>query len=1095
MWIVRLALRRPYTIGVSAALIFILGVLSIKSMLVDIFPVIDIPVVVVVWTYAGLSAEDVERRIVLISERGISTTVNGVSRIESESIPGVGLIRIYLEPGTQIGAAIGQIGASSQTSMRTMPPGLTPPVIIQFNASNVPVSQLTLRSDSLSEEFLSDYALNFIRIKLFTIPGLSTPPPYGGKTREITVDVEPNLAAAKGLSISEITRAIQSSNLILPAGTARMGRSEYNILTNSSPDSVAGFETIPLKVVGSVPITLREVAKVRDGFADQTNIVRVNGTRAAYLSILKKADASTLFVVESVKKALETLREIAPKGLELKLDFDQSKFVDEALHSVIHEAVVSSLLVSLMVLFFLGSWRSVIVICISIPLSILVGIIGLKLTGNTINIMTLGGLSLAIGMLVDDATVEVENVHRNRALGFPLTVAILNGAEQIALPAIMATLAICIVFFPVLLLEGPARFLFTPMAASVVFSMLASYVLSRTLVPVLCRMLLQYEHHGPEGEGGHHEGQKDGFVARFDKWREAVFEKLQGQYDRLAVAVFENRPFVLLIFGVIFLVTLFLPAVVGSDFFPVTDTGLMKIHLRAAPGTRIEVTEELVEKAENEIRRIIPAEELSTINSMIGVPASWNLAFVPTDNSSGIDAELLIALNKGHKPTAGYMKSIRNQLASLLPGCHVFFQPADIISQVLSFGLSAPIDVQIESPDFSKSFEVAKNLRDRFQKITGAADVNIKQVFDYPALKLNVDRVRAARMGYTERDVASSMLIALSSSTLVAPSYFVNPLNNGNYQGAVKVPLQRLTSVQDLLLTPITRGSGSLSLLPTGHLLGALSGTPLTETLGSLASVENQTVLESVSHSNVQRVLDVTANVEGRDLGGVLADMNREISDLGVLPPGMRIKIRGQGEVMSEAFSNLGIGLCLAIVFVFLLMVVLFQSWLDPFIILTAIPGALVGILWFLLLTGTTINVVSFMGAIMAVGIASANAILVVNFANDIRFEKGLSAVEAALEAGKTRLRPVLMTALAMIIGMIPTALGLGDGGEQNAPLGRAVIGGLLAATVVTLFVIPVVYSYLRTGLPTKAELEARFAAESEGRTFVPHGTLSPGTT
>lgn len=1084
MWIVALALRRPYTMGVAAALIFIMGLLSIKSMLVDIFPVIDIPVVAVIWTYDGLSTEDMERRIMLVSERSISTTVNGVSRIESDSLPGIGLLRIYFQAGTEIGGAIAQIGAVSQTALRAMPPGLTPPTIIQFNASNVPVAQLTMTSRTMPEEKIADYALNFIRSKLFTIPGLVTPSPYGGKVRQVTVAVDPHLSAAKGLSISDVMNALQVSNLILPAGTARIGDQELNILLNSSPDTIADFEKIPVKVSGAVPVTLGEVAKVTDGFADQTNIVRINGKRASFLSILKKADASTLFVVDSLKKILDSIREVAPPGLDLQLDFDQSKFVKEATSSVVREAVISSLLVSLMVLFFLGSWRSVLVICTSIPLSIFVGIIGLNLTGNSINIMTLGGLSLAIGMLVDDATVEVENIHRNRNEGHPLTVAILRGAQQIALPAIMATLAICIVFFPVVLLTGPAKFLFTPMAVSVVISMLASYVLSRSLVPVLCRILLEHEHHDVPGKEGSVSG--PGFIVRFNAWREGLFLKLQNAYGKLAAATLENRGFVIVVFLTALGLTLIVPFIIGSDFFPVTDTGLMKMHFRAEPGLRIERTEELIAQAEDEIRRIIPEEELSTINSMLGVPVPANLAFVPTDNIAGMDAEILIALKEGHKPTQGYMQAIRAQMKALFPACNIYFQPADIISQVLSFGLSAPIDVQVESTDFTKSFEVARSLRDRFRKIPGTADVNIRQGFDYPTLKLNVDRERAARIGFTQKDVANSVLIALSSNSLLSPAFYVNPENDVNYDVTVKVPLHKLNTIQELLLTPITTLGGEMpiNLGGTGPTADLNPGTPMTQTLGSLASVENRVTLQSISHNSIQRVLDVTANVEGRDLGGVIHDINREVAALGTLPPGMLVKIRGQGEVMHEAFTNLGIGLCLAIVLVFLLMVILFQSWTDPFIVLTAVPGALMGILWTLLLTGTTINVVSFMGTIMAVGIASANAILLVSFANEVRLEKPVSALEAALLAGKTRLRPVLMTALAMIIGMIPTALGFGEGGEQNAPLGRAVIGGLLAATVVTLFVIPVVYSYFRQALPTKDLLEARFKAESKGEVF-----------
>jgi multidrug efflux pump subunit AcrB len=1063
-----MALRRPYSMGVAAALILIMGILSARSMLIDIFPVIDIPAVAIVWNYNGLSAEDMERRIVLISERAISATVNGVARIESDSIPGIGIMRVYFQPNTHIGAAIAQISAVSQNALRTMPPGLTPPAVIKFNASNVPVVQLTLHSDTLSEEKVYDYALNFIRMRLFTIPGLASPAPYGGRSRQVTVDVDPHLAAARGLSVADISNAIQSSNLILPAGTVRVGDTEFTVLLNSSPATTAEFAKIPVKSVGASTVLLGDIAHTYDGFANQVSLVRVNGARATYLNILKKANASTLVVVNSLKHMLKKIRAEAPKGLDIFVDFDQSKFVENAVNGVIHEALISSVLVSLMVLFFLGSWRSVLIICTSIPLSILVGIIGLKITGNTINIMTLGGLSLAVGMLVDDATVEVENVHRNRALGHPLTLSILMGAQQIALPAIMATLAICIVFFPVMLLHGPAKFLFTPMAEAVVFSMLASYVLSRSLVPVLCRMFLVHEpHYDPKNS------------SKFNVWREGLFTKLQNAYEVLAKEVLAHRKFVLSVFAGIFLVSIILPFVVGSDFFPVTDTGLMKLHFRARPGLRIEKTEELIERVENEIRAIIPPSELNVLNIMVGVPVYYNLAFVPTDNVAAMDAEILIGLKPNHKPTVEYVRAIRTQLKSLFPGSNIFFQPADIISQVLSFGLSAPIDIQIESTEIQKSFEVAQNLKNRMQKIPGSVDINIKQVFDYPTLKMNVDRERAARLGFSQQDVANSLLIALSSSFQLAPSFFLNPKNNVSYSVAVQVPLRLTASVAEILIAPMT--STSQALFPTDP---NLASQIVSQNLGNLVSVENRVTLESISHVNVQRVLDVTANRENRDLGSVIADIKTAIKNLGPLPPGMSIKIRGQGEVMDEAFHNLGLGLILAVVFVFLLMVILFQSWVDPLIVLTAIPGALIGILWTLLITHTTINVVSFMGSIMAVGIASANAILLVSFANEVRLEKPLTALEAALEAGKTRLRPVLMTALAMIIGMIPTALGLGEGGEQNAPLGRAVIGGLLAATFVTLFILPIVYSYLRKELPKKAQLEAKFAAESAGIAF-----------
>jgi multidrug efflux pump subunit AcrB len=814
------------------------------------------------------------------------------------------------------------------------------------------------------------------------------------------------------------------------------------------------------------------------------SLVRVNGRRAAYLNLLKKANASTLTVINKVKKMLPELQALAPKDFNMRLDFDQSVFVEASIKSVLREALVSGILVSLMILLFLGSWKSVIVVSTSIPAAIFCAIIGLKFTGNSINIMTLGGLSLAIGMLVDDATVEVENIHRNRSLGLPLTQAILTGAQQIALPAIMATLAICIVFFPVVLLEGPARFLFVPMALSVVFSMMASYVLSRTLVPLLSRMLFINEKHEPAhegGDGGEHHG---GMFPRFNKF----FDSFQEKYTSLLQLLLKYRGFTLWCALGFFLITLLIPFVVGSDFFPQADTGLMKLHFRAPAGSRIEQTEAMVANIEQKIRKIIPEEELLTINSFIGLPTSYNLGFVSSDNVGEMDAEISVALKEDHHPTVGYMKKIREVVGVDYPDAFAYFQPADIVNQVLNFGLSAPIDIQFDFSDINKSYGFAERLIQDIKGIPGVEDVALKQVFDYPTLRFNVDRMRAAQVGVSQLDIANSMLVSLSSSTQVAPSYFLNPENNVNYTVVVRTPIEELTKVDDLQTTPITSSGASIlrsNLSTTYHLEpaenGLLTGHP-TQRLGNLATMESLLTMDSVNHANVQRVVNVTASAEGRDLGGVISDINKSIARLGKLPTGMKISVRGQGEVMKEAFSKLGLGLLISILLVYLLMVVLFQSWLDPFIVMVAVPGALSGILWTLLITGTTINVESFMGAIMAVGIAASNSILLVSFANEIRLEKGLGPIEAAYEAGKTRLRPVMMTALAMVIGMMPAALALGEGGEQNAPLGRAVVGGLLVATVVTLLIVPLVYSLLRTELPTKHLLDERLKAEEEGK-------------
>jgi multidrug efflux pump subunit AcrB len=1078
MWIVRLALRRPYTVAVMALLILMMGYLSIKSMLIDIFPVIDIPVVIVVWNYGGLSSNEMERRVVVLSERAYSTTVNGIEKIESESVPGIGILKIYFQPGTDIGASIAQISAVSGTALRSMPPGMTPPTILQYNASNVPVTQLTMSSKTLSESKIFDYALNFIRIKLFTIPGLATPAPFGGQFRQIMIDVDPNAMTGKGVSANDILTALQNSNLIIPAGSARMGQTEYNIDMNSSPESVKQFEAIPVKVVNGQVVLMGDVAKVSDSYAEQTNIVRVNQKRAAYLTILKKSNASTLMVVEATKKIIPEIKKVAPEGLDLKVDFDQSVFVQNSIDNVMHEAITASILVSFMILFFLGSWRSVIIVCTSIPLSILISIIGLKLTGNTLNIMTLGGLSLAVGMLVDDATVEIENIHRNRHLGKPLTVAILDGAHEIATPALVATLSICIVFFPVVLLTGPAQYLFTPMALSVVIAMMASYLLSRTLVPVLARMLMASEHLGEDFDEAH-AGTFSKLSHRFNTWRDKGFDRFTEGYGRLLHVLLVYRKTSLGIAGLAFLVSLFLIFIIGTDFFPTTDSGMMKLHFRAPSGTRIEETEKLVDKAETRIKNIIGQKDLATINDMIGLPTSYNLAFVSTDNASGMDADILIQLKAGHQPTVEYMKKIRKDLNDHFPGCTIYFQSADIVSQVLNFGLSAPVDVQIEFPDYYKSYEYARKLRDDMKSVPGVEDVAIKQVLDYPAININVDRVRAARLGLSQRDVANSVLISLSSSSQISPSFYINPTNNVNYNVAVQVPYQKISSMKDLLSTPITLGSLPMTTNPTA--MPTDQPVSQTQTLGNLATVNTGADFNQINHYTVQRVMNVSANVEGQDLGSVSTAIQKKIDKLGKLPPGMKITLRGQSEVMNYSFSTMAEGLLLAIALVYLLMVVLFQSWLDPFIIMLALPGALMGILWMLVLTHTTINVVSLMGSIVAVGIAVSNSILMVSFANDIRVIKGLNSIEGALEAGKTRIRPVLMTAIAMVLGMIPMAIGSGEGGEQNAPLGRAVIGGLLVATVFTLFIVPIFYSVLRKGLPTSLGMDQRFEAEAKG--------------
>jgi multidrug efflux pump subunit AcrB len=1072
--LVRLSLRRPYTSAIMAVLVLLLGALSITRMIVDIFPVIDIPVVLVVWNYPGLTTEDMERRVVFISERAYSTTVNGISRIESQSIPGTGILKVYFQPGTDIGGAIAQISSVNNSVLRSAPPGMQPPGVIQFNASNVPVVQLTMSSQTLTEQQIYDYSLNFIRIKLFTIPGLSTPGPFGGKSRQMNVDVDPSLLAAKGFSLNDVVAALQASNVIVPAGTARIGDRTYNVQLNSSPSAVDRFNALPIGVFGGVPVTIGDVGHVSDSFATQTNIVHVNGKRAVYLAILKHADASTLAVVDATRAALPEVQAAAPNGLELKLDFDQSVFVRAAVENVIREAIISSVLVSVLILVFLGSWRNTVIVSTTIPLSVFAGIVGLFLTGNSINLMTLGGLALAIGLLVDNATVVIENIHRNLTIGKKLTVAILDGSAEVIQPLTVATLAICIVFFPVVMLFGVARYLFIPLAATVVFCMLASYVLGFTVVPSFARLLLT-------SHSDHDAGPK-GFFGMFDRG----FERFRRGYGWMLEGALRHRGFVLLMFLAVLAVTGGVATTIGLDFFPSADVGLIKLHYRAPPGTRIENTERQVLQVENAIRGIIPNQELDTINDTVGVPSSFNLAFVPSDNVGDMDAEILISLKGGHHPTIDYIRKIRATLPNQFPGSVFYFQTADIVSQVLNFGLPAPIDVQIQDVNFDRSYGLAQQLVQRMKAIPGVADAHVVQVLNYPSLQIDVDRLRASKLQVSQRDVANNMLTSLSSSVLVSPNFFLNPQNNVNYSVAVQTPIDKINSASDLLSTPVsTSAPGSID-------PAQLPGAPV-KRLADIATVYPRSSLESVNHYTVQREIDIAANVDGRDLGATAADIQTAINDISKgLPITTHIDIRGQSEIMQASFRSLGLGMILAVILVYALLVILFQSWVDPFIIMMAVPGGLLGIIWMLALSGTTINVESLMGSIMTIGISVSNSILVVSFANDLRARGTLTVFEAAIGACTIRLRPVLMTALAMIIGMLPMALGLGDAGEQNAPLGRAVIGGLIMATVATLFIVPIFYTLLRRSPPTLHTLDVRFAAEAAGAEHhtgeTPHG-------
>ncbi len=1061
MWIVRLALRRPLSVAVMALLMLVLGTLSFALMNVDIFPQIDLPVVLVVWNYPGLSATDMERRVVLLSERAFSTTVNGIEHMESSSFSGIGMIKVYFHPGATVAGAIAQMNSVAQTVLRIMPPGMQSPNIIDYNAANVPVAQLTVSSDTLPEQELYDYGLNFIRVKLFTIEGLASPAPLGGVSRAVMVNLQPESLYAHGLSPQDVGNALATTNVIIPAGTAKIGDREYAVELNGSPLAAQDFDALPIKVVDGTPITLGDVAPVTNTHQVQSNVVRVDGKRATYLMIIKHAAASTLAVVDRVKAMIPDIMATAPRGLRVALSFDQSQFVRAALRDVVQEAGTAAILVALMVLVFLGSARSMLIVIISIPLSILTAFVALYLCGQTINTMTLGGLALAVGMLVDDATVEVENIHRNHAMGKPLLVAILDGASQIAMPTFVGTLAICIVFFPVVLLSGVAKFLFTPLALAVVFAMLTSYLLSRTLVTTMARYLLPERHDERRGDGAWRR-----FIAAFDAGFEAVRERY-----RTALGLFiARRRFALGAVAIAIAVPSVLLFIVGEDFFPAVDAGMMRLHVRAPTGTRIERTERIVDDVERAIRGIIPADELAAISDNVGIPVSYNLAFYQTDSIGPQDADVLVQLQPQHHPTAQYQQAIRTELARDFPDTRIYFQAADIVSQVLNFGLPAAIDAQIQGFDLDADYAIASRLEDRMARIPGLTDLRIAEPLDYPTVRVNVDRTKALELGIAEADVASSMLTALSTSFLLQPNQWLDPSNGVNYSVLLQTPQHMIDSFQALGAIPLS---------------GTRAETQRPQLLSNVATISQGISPAVIAHYSVQRVIDVNAGVHGRDLGGAAAAVRRAIAELGDLPAGTKITIRGQSEAMRQSFTTLGEALILAVILVYLLMVANFQSWLEPFIILLAVPGALAGVLWMLVLTGTTINVESLMGAIMAVGVAVANGNLLITFANELR-EDGYDPVAAAIEAGRIRLRPIVMTALAMILGMLPMALALGSGADQNAPLGRAVIGGLVMATLTTLFVVPAVYSVVGRTVIGKherdAELEALAPSSPPGR-------------
>ena len=1039
-----------------ALLMLVLGTLSFELMNVDIFPAINLPVVMVVWNYPGLSAFDVERRMVFISERAYSTTVNGIEHIESESINGLGILKVYFQPGTDLGAAIAQIDAVSETILTILPRGTEPPQIISYNASNVPVAQLNIYSDTLSTARLFDYGLNFIRIQLFTIPGFSSPAPLGGVQRAVMVNLDPTALYANGMSAYDLGNALAATNVVIPSGTEKIGNYEYNVDLNMSVPKVKDFNHLPVKYVNGSPVFLGDIAPVSDTHQPQTNVVRVDGQQATYLMVIKHADASTLDVVDAVKAKIPLIRATAPKGLKTSLTFDQSQFVRAALWDVVQEAVSAAALVALMVLLFLGSPRSMLIVITSIPLSILTAIVALKLTGQTINTMTLGGIALAVGMLVDDATVEIENIHRNHAMSKPLLVAILDGATQIATPTFVGTLSICIVFFPVVLLTGVARFLFTPLALAVVFAMLTSYLLSRTLVPTMARYLLPDDN---EDHLGH--GRWARVVHAFDRW----FERMKERY-RVALATFiGRRGLALACVAILILLALGLLPIVGEDFFPAVDAGMMRLHVRAPTGSRIEHTEYMVDQIDRTIRTIVPPAELESISDNIGLPISYDLAFYQTDTIGPQDADVLIQLKPRHQPTAVYQQRIRKALAEKYPEVTAYFQAADIVSQVLNFGLSSAIDAQINGNSLQSDYDIALRLKERMARIPGVVDLRIAEPLDYPSLKIHVDRAKALQFGVTLQEVASSVLSTLSGAQLLQPNFWLDPISGVNYNVIAQAPQHLFDSIGALQNIPLsTTATSSSNATVDSTAASAATTPPQPQLLGNLATIDHGWDPAMIAHYTVQRVVDVDCAVSGRDLGAVTSAVRREIGHLGKLPPGTQVVIRGQSQAMRTSFVTLGEGLILAIVLVYLLMVANFQSWLEPFIIMMAVPGALAGVIWILVLTGTTINVESMMGAIMAVGVGVANGNLLITFANELR-EEGYNPVAAAIEAGRIRFRPIIMTALAMILGMLPMALSLGSGSEQNAPLGRAVIGGLLVATVSTLFVVPAVYSIFSRNL------------------------------
>ena len=1046
MGIVRFALRFPHTFYVLAALILFLGVAAISAMPTDIFPEINIPVVTVIWQETGLSTPEMEQRVTTYSQYSISSNVNGIKDMEAQTLDGLSVQKIYFQPDVNLDLAIAQIVAATNSIRALLPPGIQPPVVVQYNASSVPVLQVSLSSDTLNEQQLYDYGIYRVRQQLAPIPGVTLPTPAGGKYRQIMVDIDPNKLLARGLTPLDVVNAVNAQNLTLPSGTAKIGDKQYVVRTNATPSTIHDLNDIPVKYVGGAEVFLKDVAQVRDGSMVQQNIVREDGNRSVLLSIIKNGNASTLAVVKAVKAELNTARAAAPKGMTITELFDQSVFVTQSIEGVLREGAIAAVLTALMILLFLGSWRSTLVVMISIPLAILSSLVALYFLGETLNTMTLGGLALAVGILVDDSTVTIENTHRLLAEErMPLPEATLHGAAGIAVPTLVSTLAIACVFTSVIFLQGPAKYLFTPLGLAVVFAMLASYGLSRTLTPIVIGLLLKGEQYRATDQV------RRSWTGRLFDAFSRVFERMRTEYMGLLTCLMLRRWVVLAVAASVIVLGGVMLMLVGRDFFPAIDGGQIQLHLRAPPGTRIEATEAIFQAVEDKIRQVIPADERSLIVDNIGLPArDYNLAFSDGSTIGINDGIILIALKDGHKPTADYIRTLRRELPAAFPDDMFYFQAADIVTQILNFGLPAQIDVRTVGYDRAKNLQVARELQRRMAAIPGVVDAHLQQEIDGPAFDATIDRARAQELGLNASIIANNINISLSSSVQVSPNFWTDPSSGIPYYLAVQTPEREVNSLNALDNTPVSAA------LPA-------SGSPIPGLLSNVATLARSSVPTNTNQANIQPTYDVYASVQDRDLGSVAHAINQVVTGLrGQLAPGNTIQVIGQIQSMNDAFRNLGIGLMFAAVFVYLLMVLNYQNFGDPFVVILALPATLVGNLTMLFITGTSLSVPSLMGAIMAVGVASANSILLVTFAREQQ-QAGASAHDAALSAGHTRIRPVLMTAAAMIVGMLPMAIGA-PGGEENAALARAVIGGLLFATPTTLFIVPCLFAMLRKG-------------------------------